>query len=189
MDIKNTLEHCIEWNCVDCPNEDELGSGNIVCRARLLPKILGYINNLEAKLAESETDNKALICDYESRITKHQELMSWLEHDNEQLKQELAEKKMHLLDENEFQRYCAYKHIEPQIKGCLDREIAYEKEIEELKQSQNQIAIEKLENLKEIINNNAVDFEKGIHIIFTELLIGHIDNKIKILKGENYGKS
>lgn len=50
------------------------------------------ILNLQSKLAESETDNKALICDYESRITKHQELMSWLEHDNEQLKQQLEEK-------------------------------------------------------------------------------------------------
>lgn len=38
------------------------------------------IANLEAKLAESEADKKALISDYESRITKHQELMSWLEH-------------------------------------------------------------------------------------------------------------
>ena len=47
---------------------------------------------LEAKLAESEADKKALISDYESRITKHQELMSWLEHNNEELKQQLAEK-------------------------------------------------------------------------------------------------
>ena len=46
-------------------------------------------------------------------------------------------------------------------------------------ESQNKIAIEKLENLKEIINNNAVDFEKGMHIIITELLIGHIDYQIK----------
>ena len=48
--------------------------------------------DLEAKLAESEEDKKALICDYESRITKEQELMSWLEHNNEELKQQLAEK-------------------------------------------------------------------------------------------------
>lgn len=49
------------------------------------------IADLEAKLAESEADKKALICDYESRITKEQELMSWLEHNNEELKQQLAE--------------------------------------------------------------------------------------------------
>ena len=51
-------------------------------------------------------------------------------------------------------------------------------------ESQNKIAIEKLENLKEIINNNAVDFEKGMHIIITELLIGHIDYQIKKLSEE-----
>ena len=56
--------------------------------------------DLEAKLAESE--KKALISDYESRITKHQELMSWLEHNNEELKQQLTEKEKEydrLLDE------------------------------------------------------------------------------------------
>ena len=326
MDIKKTLEHCIEWNCVDCPNKDELGSGNIVCRARLFPKILAYINNLEAKLAEyksktrvafrqlasfqlqyddlkkeykeqedllektlatnsklqleldqlkqqlTESDKtieelkgerlkfytddvrrtqvingvhfdidqllvfseyvehekwvisnrdkeivelKHQLSEKERLIGKVQQIIDKLRDKKfacqtlvnavnavyeplyqplyqnkcdevEELKQQLEEKeKMHLLDENEFQRYCAYKHIEPQIKGCLDREIAYEKEIEELKQSQNQIAIEKLENLKEIINNNAVDFEKGIHIISTELLIGHIDYKIKKLRGDS----
>lgn len=26
-DIKKALEHCIEWNCADCPNREELGSG------------------------------------------------------------------------------------------------------------------------------------------------------------------
>ena len=91
-DIKKALEHCVEWNCDNCPNRDELGSGEIVCRGRLLPEVLEYVADLEAKLAESEADKKALISDYESRITKHQELMSWLEHNNEELKQQLAEK-------------------------------------------------------------------------------------------------
>ena len=26
-DIKKALEHCVEWNCGNCPNRDELGSG------------------------------------------------------------------------------------------------------------------------------------------------------------------
>ena len=95
-DIKKALEHCVEWNCADCPNREELGSGETVCRGRLLPEVLEYVANLEAKLAESETDKKALISDYESRITKHQELMSWLEHNNEELKQQLAEKERQL---------------------------------------------------------------------------------------------
>ena len=53
-DIKKALEHCIEWNCADCPNREELGSGETVCRGRLLPEVLEYVADLEAKLAEYE---------------------------------------------------------------------------------------------------------------------------------------
>ena len=53
-DIKKALEHCVEWKCDNCPNRDELGSGEIVCRGRLLPEVLEYVADLEAKLAESE---------------------------------------------------------------------------------------------------------------------------------------
>ena len=45
-------------------------------------------------------------------------------------KLEESEKK-HLIDEKEWQDYCAFKHIEPQIKGCLDREREYEKQLAE----------------------------------------------------------
>ena len=53
-DIKKALEHCVEWNCDNCPNRDELGSGEIVCRGRLLPEVLEYVADLEAKLAEKD---------------------------------------------------------------------------------------------------------------------------------------
>lgn len=53
-DIKKALEHCAEWKCDNCPNRDDLGSGEIVCRGRLLPQVLEYVADLEAKLAESE---------------------------------------------------------------------------------------------------------------------------------------
>ena len=59
-DIKKALEHCIEWNCANCPNREELGSGETVCRGRLLPEVLEYVADLEAKLAESEKENKTL---------------------------------------------------------------------------------------------------------------------------------
>lgn len=50
----------------------------------------------------------------------------------DQLKQQLDEKdKMRLLDEKEFQNYCAYKWIEPEIKGCLDREREYKQQLAE----------------------------------------------------------
>ena len=26
-DVKKALEHCIDYDCVDCPNNEELGSG------------------------------------------------------------------------------------------------------------------------------------------------------------------
>ena len=48
------------------------------------------------------------------------------------LEAKLAEsEKKHLLDEKEWQDYCAFKHIEPQIKGCLDRERECEKKLAE----------------------------------------------------------
>ena len=53
-DIKKALEHCINNECVGCPNKEELGSGNIVCRGRLLSEVLEYVADLETKLAESE---------------------------------------------------------------------------------------------------------------------------------------
>lgn len=34
-----------------------------------------------------------------------------------------------VLDRHEHQKYCAYKIIEPQIKGCLDRETKLEKRL------------------------------------------------------------
>lgn len=57
-DIKKALEHCVEWNCADCPNREELGSGEIVCRGRLLPYILEYIADLEAKLEQSQKEKE-----------------------------------------------------------------------------------------------------------------------------------
>ena len=44
-----------------------------------------------------------------------------------ELQREYADK--HWLDENEWKRYCAFKHIEPEIRGCLDREREYVKQI------------------------------------------------------------
>lgn len=53
-DIKKALEHCINNECVDCPNKEELGSGDIVCRSRLLPEILEYLSDLQHKLEVAE---------------------------------------------------------------------------------------------------------------------------------------
>ena len=46
------------------------------------------------------------------------------------LEAKLAESEnKHLLAETEWQDYCAFKHIEPQIKGCLDREREYKNQL------------------------------------------------------------
>ena len=87
-DIKKALEHCIEWNCADCPNREELGSGETVCRGRLLPEVLEYVADLEAKLAESEHRNEQLIDALNGKVFINYKLPM----ENAQLKQQLAEK-------------------------------------------------------------------------------------------------
>ena len=61
-DIKKALEHCIDNECVGCPNNEELGSGDIVCRGRLLPEVLEYIADLQHRLKVAENATK-LACD------------------------------------------------------------------------------------------------------------------------------
>lgn len=79
-DIKKALEHCINNECVDCPNKEELGSGDIVCRSRLLPEILEYISDLQHRLKVSD---KALeLCErhhigFENPTIKEQ--VEWIE--------------------------------------------------------------------------------------------------------------
>lgn len=53
--------------------------------------------------------------------------------DDEHISDELiaAGLKFDVLTETEYQKYCAYKIIEPQIKGCLDREKELEKRLAE----------------------------------------------------------
>ena len=80
-DIKKALEHCIEWNCIDCPNREELGSGETVCRGRLLPEVLEYVADLESKLAEMQNEKDELISKYR-----------YWKGECAELKQQLAEK-------------------------------------------------------------------------------------------------
>ena len=45
-----------------------------------------------------------------------------------------------VLDRQEHQKYCAYKIIEPQIKGCLDRERELERKLKELEEQRDRQA-------------------------------------------------
>ena len=98
-----------------CLNDSEI--------CELLNKQARQISDLETKLAESEEINKLVNNQLEDM---ERSKLSW---ENQYFTlyntlknyREVTEKK-HLLNEKEWQDYCAYKHIEPQIKGCLDRE-------------------------------------------------------------------
>ncbi len=61
--------------------------------------------------------------------------------------EEIKELKQHSLNDKEWQDYCIYKRIEPQIKGCLDRENKLIKENQQLKQSQKELAISESDKL------------------------------------------
>ncbi len=65
-----------------------------------------------------------------SVLKQTREKLSKAEHDRDRYRDKIKEQQeqlakkenMHPLDEKLFQHYCAYKHIEPEIKGCLDRD-------------------------------------------------------------------
>lgn len=127
------------------------------------------IADLEAKLAEKENEIKTLICDYESRITKTHELMSWLEHEKEELKQQLEEK------DKEIERLNHKLNIE---EPCLIRN--YKDMLEQLIQSHTQLEqeIEKLKQQYTILEN-----ENGK--LTTELIMGKYK---KAQKEVSFGK-
>lgn len=90
-DIKKALEHCINNECVGCPNNEELGSGEIVCRARLLPEILEYISDLQHRLEVADRATK-LACN-ELRALNYRTFDN-ADIDFEQQFKEQAEKKL-----------------------------------------------------------------------------------------------
>ena len=97
-DIKKALEHCVEWKCDNCPNGDDLGSGETVCRGRLLPQVLEYVADLESKLAEMER------C---AENNKKVALLVSAEHNAkiEKLEQQLAEKENELEEVKKSKTY------------------------------------------------------------------------------------
>ena len=72
-----------------------------------------------------------------------------------------------VLDHDEAQKYCAYKIIEPQIKGCLDRELALEKQLKEARKKALDLAlilsevIEKLNVCTLKLENKSQEFTNG----------------------------
>ena len=93
-DIKKALEHCIEWNCVDCPNREELGSGETVCRGRLLTDVLEYLADIEAKLAEKTEQLKIALKDFNDIQEENDKLAHQLsESENKASKNQVFQKR------------------------------------------------------------------------------------------------
>ena len=123
--VEKMPESCSE--CEWCTLNHNGNYGRPVCSMVRMPLYNGD------KIKEERGQHKDSLSDFDCP------LHSIKDHDRElvkqvceKIKQQLAEKeKMHLLDEKEFQYYCAYKQIEPEIKGCLDRERDYKKQLAE----------------------------------------------------------
>ena len=163
------------------------------------------VADLEAKLAEKEFAHNSYFEKAEATISFLQQQFNEkgkIEEQLEELKQQLAEsEKKHLLDEKEWQDYCAFKHIEPQIKGCLDREREYKKQLEEKDKeitqrlviqerdySQDKIsfALEQLEKVKELLFASAKEVTGTSVAVVRLYSINEIfDNKIRQLKEQN----
>ncbi len=113
--VKQALEHCIKGECNNCPNVEELGSGETVCVGRLLPKVFDCITDLEAKLAEKEKTIQA----YEKIVEQKDEEISFANRDKTYIVKQLNDPKSYVSLED-------YKRIEQQLEEK-------EKEIEALK--------------------------------------------------------
>ena len=188
-DIKKALEHCINNECVGCPNNEELGSGDIVCRGRLLPEVIEYVADLEAKLTESERKNFELLtklnlkeyapafCTLADRdceaLGQIEELKQQLEEENQQLKEQLSKKEETL------------KHI---MSGEYIPANIAEKTLKLSEQSQKQLAIEELEKLKDFFLEPYKDEEMDTDYIITKdagEIADYILDQIKQLKEGN----
>lgn len=169
-DIKKALEHCIEWNCADCPNREELGSGETVCRGRLLPEVLEYVTDLEAKLEESE--NQCRECKH---LNKKIELniKNKLMAENCELQKQLAEK------EKELSEYV-------KIVDDLHKQLSDKCDFCDKTKDQDKIsfAIDKLEKVKENAWQSATDI--SCLLDYTELA-KIIDNQINVLRNNKDG--
>ena len=166
-DIKKALEHCIEWNCDNCPNRDELGSGETVCRGRLLPEVLEYVADLEAKLAEYEKFMKDNEWD---SVEEMQETLNKCEKKYFDIQQELAGRKK-LCD-------LRYKQLQNSHQDKISFAIA---ELEKVKELMRNID---MPNKPELYNNDMFGAGFDSHYIRVEKLI---DNQINVLRNNKDG--
>lgn len=171
-DIKKALEHCIEWNCDNCPNREELGSGETVCRGRLLPEVLEYVADLEAKLAESEKNYKDARELGIEQFHSLKEIINFSQEEIDKFKQQLAEK------DKELSEYV-------KIVDDLHKQLSDKCDFCDKTKDQDKIsfAIEQLEKVKGLIANHTQELWTCENDDIDLVLYEEIDNQIKELKG------
>lgn len=157
-DIKKALEHCVEWNCADCPNREELGSGETVCRGRLLPEVLEYIADLEAKLAEYEKFMK----DNEwGSVEEMQETLNKCEKKYFDKQQELAGRK----------KLCDLRY----------------KQLQNSHQDKISFAVEQLRQVQKYIITDEKDMFGMPYLMKSSYIYDYIDNQINVLRNNKDG--
>lgn len=134
-EIKKALECCINGDCSKCPNNDELGSGEIVCMGRLLPKVLNCITDLESKLAEKDSAEQ-------SKYQNVLELTRMCTEKDKQIEQ--------LKEMTDGTIICKWTDAENKVKELEQQLAEKNKEIEKLN---NRILISQLQAPKEQILN------------------------------------
>ena len=173
-DIKKALEHCIEWNCADCPNREELGSGETVCRGRLLPEVLEYVADLEAKLAEKEKTIQA----YEKIVEQKDEEIRFANRDKIYIVKQLNDPKDYVLleDYKKVEQQLAEKNKEiEKLNACVDFYKSYFVSFQEK-------VIDELERVKEKILPEISSYVKK------EFVVKEFDNQIKQLTHQHEDK-
>lgn len=72
-----------------------------------------------------------------------------------------------VLTRKEYQKYCAYKIIEPQIKGCMDRERKLEKQLEQARKEAVREVLKKVDeesNGQTIMVTNYIRKKYGVEV-------------------------
>lgn len=176
-DIKKALEHCVDWDCGNCPNRDELGSGETVCRGRLLPEVLGYVSDLEAKLAESKKQ-----CQQCKHLNKKIELNI-----KNKLMSELAEKDKtiaNIIEDSKTSKELLKKQLTEKNKeieklnACVDFYKSYSVSFQEK-------VIDELEKVKEHFINIKTP---TLGVIRRAEMVMYIDNQIEKLTHQHKDK-
>ena len=151
-DIKKALEHCVDWDCGNCPNRDELGSGETVCRGRLLPEVLGYVSDLEAKLAEKEKERELDNSFWKQECDSLQKTLVEKDKEIENLTEELDDKNfckdfVDLYTENGLKTQMLHENWEDKISFAVEQ-------LEKVKSAFGLInsKLDKVETIKEYIH-------------------------------------